>query len=117
MTCDRCYKPLDVGVHGLYHCPLEARRQAPVVRPDDIPGGMEIQHGLCNADGTPRKYYSRSEINLEAQKRGLMNWSEKYEEIRLKDARVHDDWLKSGEAQRARRDRDEQRAEKRLVRR
>lgn len=40
---------------------------------DDIPGGLEIRNGLCNADGTPRKYYSHSEIRREAQKRGLVN--------------------------------------------
>jgi hypothetical protein len=35
----------------------------------------------------------------------------------VKDARVREDWYKSSEAQRARRDRAEARAEKRLVRR
>lgn len=38
---------------------------------DDIPGGIEIRHGLCNADGTPRRYYSYSEIRKEAERRGL----------------------------------------------
>ncbi len=117
MTCERCYRPSDIGDHGLGLCPLEPRRNAPVVRPDDIPGGVLMHHGLCNADGSPRRYYSRSEINLEAAKRGLMAWTEKYTEDRTKDARVHDDWLKSGEAQRAKRDRDEARAEKRQARR
>ena len=40
---------------------------------DDIPGGLEIRHGLCNEDGTPRKYYSKTEINREAKRRGLSN--------------------------------------------
>lgn len=40
---------------------------------DDIPGGVEIRHGLCNEDGSPRKYYSKSEINREAKRRGLRN--------------------------------------------
>jgi hypothetical protein len=40
---------------------------------DSIPGGLVIRHGLCNPDGTPRKYYSKSEINAEAKRRGLMN--------------------------------------------
>jgi len=43
------------------------------VHGDDIPGGLEIRHGLCNPDGTPRKYYSRTEINNEAKRRGLVN--------------------------------------------
>lgn len=117
MTCERCYQPVEHGEHGLGLCPLEPRRNAPVVRPDDIPGGVLMYHGLCNEDGSPRRYDSRSAINLEAQKRGLMAWTDKYEESRTKDARVHDDWLKSGEAQRAKRHRDEARAEKKLARR
>jgi hypothetical protein len=43
------------------------------VHGDDIPGGLEIRHGLCNADGSPRKYYSKTEIAREAKKRGLTN--------------------------------------------
>jgi putative FmdB family regulatory protein len=38
---------------------------------DDIPGGIEIRHGLCNPDGTPKKYYTKSEIAREAKARGL----------------------------------------------
>ena len=45
----------------------------PSVAPDSIPGGIEIRHGLCNPDGTPRRYDSRSEIAAEARKRGLVN--------------------------------------------
>lgn len=40
---------------------------------DDIPGGIEIRHGICHPDGTPRRYYSKSEMNKEAAKRGLVN--------------------------------------------
>jgi hypothetical protein len=40
---------------------------------DSIEGGIWIEHGLCNADGTPRKYYSKSEIAAEAKRRGLVN--------------------------------------------
>lgn len=115
MICDRCFRPVAIGEHGLYLCPLEPRRAA-VVRPDSIPGGVEIAHGLCNADGTPRRYDSHSEINLECAKRGFVKWTDVYTEDRTKDARVHDDWLKSGEAQRARRDRDAVRAERRARR-
>jgi hypothetical protein len=39
---------------------------------DEIPGGIWIRHGLCNEDGSPRKYYSKSEIAREAEKRGLV---------------------------------------------
>jgi len=40
---------------------------------DEIPGGVWIRHGICNEDGTPRKYYSKSEMAKEAAKRGLIN--------------------------------------------
>lgn len=39
---------------------------------DDIPGGIMIRHGLCNADGTPRRYNTKSEIRREAAARGLL---------------------------------------------
>lgn len=44
---------------------------------DGIPGGRLIYHGLCNPDGTPRRYDSRSEIEREAKKRGLVNHTDK----------------------------------------
>jgi hypothetical protein len=40
---------------------------------DDIAGGVEIRHGLCNADGSPRKYYTHSEMRAEAKRRGFTN--------------------------------------------
>jgi hypothetical protein len=43
------------------------------VVPDEIPGGVWINHGICNEDGTPRKYYSKSEMAREAKARGLAN--------------------------------------------
>lgn len=43
----------------------------PGVIGDDIPGGVWIKHGVCNEDGSPRKYYSKSEIAKEAKRRGL----------------------------------------------
>lgn len=47
------------------------------VKGDDIPGGVDIRHGLCNSDGTARRYYSYSEMAREAKKRGLTNWVER----------------------------------------
>lgn len=44
---------------------------------DDIPGGYEVRHGLCNGDGSPRRYYSRSEMRKEADRRGLVNHVER----------------------------------------
>lgn len=112
MICDRCFKPLAHGEHGLYLCPLEPRRVSVVVRPDDIPGGVLIAHGLCNPDGSPRRFDSRSAIRAACEVKGLVPWTDVYTEDRTKDARVHDDWLRSGEAQRSRAERVEMRREK-----
>lgn len=38
---------------------------------DSIPGGLWISNGLCNRDGTPKRYDSHSDIRKEAYKRGL----------------------------------------------
>lgn len=43
------------------------------VHPDDIPGGVLIEHGLCHPGGAPRRYYSKSEMAREAKRRGLVN--------------------------------------------
>ncbi len=40
---------------------------------DTIEGGVLLHHGLCNADGSPKRYYSKSEIAAEAKKRGMTN--------------------------------------------
>lgn len=40
---------------------------------DDIPGGIEIRHGLCWPDGSPRKFYSHSEMRRAAKEAGLTN--------------------------------------------
>jgi hypothetical protein len=75
---------------------------------DDIPGGVEIAHGLCHADGRPRRFDSRSAIARACREKGLVPYHDVYQEsgeTRIKDARVHDDWLRSREAQQARRER------------
>lgn len=37
---------------------------------DSIEGGVEIKHGICNPDGTPKKYYSKKEIKEAAYNAG-----------------------------------------------
>lgn len=119
MTCERCLRTIEnTDAHGLFLCPLEPR-PANVVWADDIPGGVLIYNGLCNEDGTPRRFYSRSEMRLACKVKGVIPYHDVYTEggnQTLSDARQRDSWLKSGEAQRAKRDRDEARQEKRLAR-
>lgn len=116
MICERCFKALAEGEHGLFLCPLEPRPYGLAVRPDTIVGGLVIEHGLCNEDGSPRTYYSHSEIALECQKRGLMRWTDIHAEDKTKDALVRADWYQSSEAKLAKARRDEARKEKRLAR-
>jgi hypothetical protein len=118
VICDRCYQPLDQGEHGLYRCPLQPRRGV-VVWADDIPGGIEIANGICNEDGTPKRYYSKSEIRRACEVKGVMPYHDVYAEggnRMLSDARQREDWLKSDSAKREKRWRDEARAEKHLTR-
>jgi hypothetical protein len=41
------------------------------VSQDSIEGGVLIHHGLCYPDGTPRRFYSKSEIARAAAEKGL----------------------------------------------
>lgn len=41
------------------------------VHGDDIPGGLDIKHGLCHPDGTPRRFYSKSDIRKAAKEANL----------------------------------------------
>lgn len=120
MTCERCYKPLDEGEHGLGLCPLEPRRAQYAVWQDTIEGGLEISNGICNEDGTPKRYYSWSEIAAACKAKGVIPYHDVYAEggnRTLEDARHREDWIKSDENRRARRDRDEIRHEKAMRRR
>jgi hypothetical protein len=117
MTCDRCYRELvNEDEHGHMKCPLEARRRSAAIWGDEIPGGLEIANGICNEDGTPKRYYSKTEIRQACAVKGVIPYHDVYTEggnQTLSDARQYTDYLKSGEAKRAKRDRDEMRAEKR----
>ena len=51
----------------------ETGHSTPHVHGDDIPGGILIHHGICNLDGTPRRYDSKSAMRREAELRGVVN--------------------------------------------
>lgn len=51
---------------------LWASSAAAAVVGDDIPGGIEIRHGICNPDGTPKRYYSKSDIKRALNEKGLV---------------------------------------------
>ena len=44
--------------------------KAAAVAPDDIPGGLDVEHAVCHDDGTPRRFYSRSELKRALAEKG-----------------------------------------------
>lgn len=72
-----CWEPVNSGEVLCNECQQPTKRiwvgKANAVIGDEIPGGVWIRHGICNEDGTPRKYYSHSEMRKEAARRGLQN--------------------------------------------
>jgi hypothetical protein len=54
---------------GEAHLETPAGR-APLVVPDEIPGGRLIPHAICHDDGTPKRYYSRTDINRALRDKG-----------------------------------------------
>lgn len=81
MTCENCstdvnslvYKDARAWCWGCHNAEKGVVNQANGVIGDDIPGGLEIRHGLCNEDGSPKKYYTKSAIVKEAKRRSLQN--------------------------------------------
>lgn len=72
MPCDRCNYELQVGDYPFCRGNEKDHQGGSYgVTTDDIPGGIEIRHGLVNADGSPRTFYSKSSIAKEAKARGL----------------------------------------------
>jgi hypothetical protein len=62
-------------------CPTCGEHAEPVVESfntssgiicDDIPGGIDIRHGICHPDGTPKRYYSKTEMRRAANEKGLV---------------------------------------------
>lgn len=78
LTCNKCGKDSarlswlrekDGWCSGCFHEGDPTNRSA-MINTDDIPGGLEVKHGICNPDGSPRKYYSKSEIKRAAFEAG-----------------------------------------------
>ena len=67
ITCEKCNKDLEVG--DFPFCPHPQTGRV-MINSDDIPGGLLVRHGVCNPDGTPKRYYSKSEIRKAAFEAG-----------------------------------------------
>ena len=57
-TCEKCGAVLQIG--DFPFCPHG--RYTGTAIGDDIPGGVMVEHGLCHADGSPRRFDSKSEM-------------------------------------------------------
>jgi hypothetical protein len=68
-TCDKCGKGIAIGEYP--YCPHGFGANSAIS--DSIPGGIYLKHGMCNADGSPRRYDSHSEIRAEAKRRNMVN--------------------------------------------
>ena len=71
VRCEKC--GIEYGIGDFPFCKGGHGRPNYTAIQDSIEGGVLIEHGLCNDDGTPRRYYSKSEIAAEAKRRGLVN--------------------------------------------
>lgn len=67
MICEKCNHDVQIGAWPF--CPHEPSNFG--VIGDDIPGGLLVKNGICWPDGTPRKFYSKSEIRKAADNAGL----------------------------------------------
>jgi len=74
VTCETCGATLAIGDFPFCHGdPANHQPYSGGIVPDDIPGGLLITNGLCHADGTPRRFDTRSAIAAEARRRGYTN--------------------------------------------
>ena len=79
LTCPSGHEQIDVllKIGERPPCPICGQatstlwRSSPNVIQDSIEGGVLIHHGICNADGTPKRYYSHSDIKKAAAAKGL----------------------------------------------
>lgn len=70
VTCEKCGKELRLGEHPF--CPHGFGTSG--VQDDTIVGGMLMLHGICNPDGSPKRYDSKTDIARAAEKAGLLNY-------------------------------------------
>lgn len=70
-----CYEPMEAPVVPCATCGTSTERvhlpgAAPAVIGDEI--DVEIKHGLCHEDGTPRRFRSRQDLHRATEAKGLM---------------------------------------------
>lgn len=68
ITCEKCNKVLQVG--DFPFCPHDHQANSVIGDECDI----LVKHGLCNADGSPKRYRSKSEMARDAAAHGWTNY-------------------------------------------
>jgi hypothetical protein len=75
-----CFEPVEAPEVLCPECKVPTKRiwigKGAAVIQDSIEGGVLIHHGICNPDGSPRRFDSHSEIARAAKERGLVNYVE-----------------------------------------
>lgn len=66
-NCDKCGVELHLGQFPFCPHPMGANSAIG----DDLPGGVLIEHGICNDDGSPKRYYTKSSMTKAAKAKGL----------------------------------------------
>lgn len=66
------------------------------VHGDDIPGGVWMKHGICNEDGTPKRYDTRHEIRDAARKAGLVSMEEAGQQLPVTDEETEKNLTRKG---------------------
>jgi hypothetical protein len=81
-TVTDCYEPMAApdpecpvcgGTVRRVWLPVDQGGKSHGVIPDGIPGGYWVKHGICNPDGSPRRFDSKSDMARAAEKAGLIN--------------------------------------------
>ncbi len=67
--CEKCGHDIQIGEHP--YCPHGFGTFG--VQDDSIPGGILIKNGLCNPDGTPRRFDSKTDIKKAGEQAGYIN--------------------------------------------
>ncbi len=95
--CGREALDIDVAEYPVCSCGIQMewlpKRGCGDTLQDTIEGGVMIAHGICNPDGSPKRYDSRAEIARACKAHGLENYV-----VRGNESKRQYDRMTSGDA-------------------
>ena len=96
-TCGTEFLDIDVAEYPTCGCGTQTvwlpKAGTGAVDQDSIEGGVMIAHGICNPDGSPKRYDSKSEIRKALKAAGLENHV-----VRGQESKRQYDRMTSGDA-------------------